>query len=1342
MTRITNRFGTHSGSLRLRAAALAILASLLVGRPLRAEDPAAESEPESELRFVRHVGKLYEEKLKVRSNWMADDASTLSPVANVVLRVATDEKLTRKRLKKEIVAAGETYKSIARNLDVGRHQLVKNLIAKAVTEANVRLAQKNMTLIDRVTTVNSGGTGDYTRDVDMSVFAMDDAREIVLFESLRDIARGMGLTVEVDGRLGVKAGINIPQIEVALHRGANDVPDARYASDPHAFALDYRRAIELQSRNPEAYFGYGFEMEVQGRRSLSFKPGQTLVQDFVPIQGGGVSYRGQIAACQREVRGILRGTIGQRYRRAQSAVHMANNYLQAFRHEAHAGESHGPVEAGDENPNDPSKGALKYAGRSLEQLCEYHGMRNWSELVPEDRIQLLTHIFPPGYIDEPGGRQRLERMAASMDVAYLTFLGKAVPKQSGGNAVSSEATDEHSQIALIFLRKSAAACAGSVAREMLDPPALDPRFLAQVNEADGKWQRMNADERDREARLRDANYKKCVSIAAMENLLALVHQIKLLDLPEYNKRGTAPGRDAMRQMLEQADPKIRPLLALAEEHSDAAIAQERAQDPASRDEATRRMEAVRAKLAGHLPGGAPGDDILRRAAATTAKDFVQDRKKQKPGFWGQATDEMRVRMNERLDEAFPPADLAGFRAMLKEKGVGEYVAHRLVAEAISPGNIVDGLQLIEMYQNSASLKDYGWFLTTNVLGRVHSALGFVVQAASVKTGQDVRELGKYVVFDVCARLIPGVGTVKIFFDIERGIVNVTVGWALNQANAALIDALYTGEAGRTSEIAAGTVGGRIRDSGICVLDPKFVRKSTDAKSGKVTVDVDRVALYLDRFQAWSVTPGRTVDHEDIGSRTPVGGSAGKFLRAHDALVRAILAQGETEEQGWFGSAWSSASAKAAASEMESAMGAYRDVVTELCRPISQNVLNELAPREYYRDGQDQIAEGLHQRLVADVMFGTVQAWQTHQLERVLAKREVQRTAALVDLGGLAKAVAESTPSGGSRTYEIEVGVNHPIIADGLAADRAATLFETVFDANEPVPLSCVLICKGPAPLDAPDVAFEVEPTNFERTEKRDGPLVAGEVVKQHVIVKALSGSGTEIARRELTLLVRLPDDLLTRLKAAKRIDVTYSGPARTTRTDSGGGSGLGTSVGQGGGTVSIDPIDATRTDHYVKMSWSGNQFTADLDRESAYTQGDTTGTGHVIGRVTGTVDVKRQLVTVEASVRETSSSADSSGHTTSFSYTCSLGARNVPFSGTNDVDIVFALVGTAPLRRGAPHFSRARDESNANAGTEPRLSHEDSSLADDPSWTGEVAFRVTFSKTSYQEFVDDLLKNK
>ena len=70
-----------------------------------------------------------------------------------------------------------------------------------------------------------------------------------------------------------------------------------------------------------------------------------------------------------------------------------------------------------------------------------------------------------------------------------------------------------------------------------------------------------------------------------------------------------------------------------------------------------------------------------------------------------------------------------------------------------------------------------------------------------------------------ARVIPGVGTVKIFFDIERGIVNVTVGWALNQANAALVDALYTGEAGRTNEIAAGTVGGRIRDSGICVLDP-------------------------------------------------------------------------------------------------------------------------------------------------------------------------------------------------------------------------------------------------------------------------------------------------------------------------------------------------------------------------------------------------------------------------------------------------------------------------------------------------------------------------------------------
>ena len=59
------------------------------------------------------------------------------------------------------------------------------------------------------------------------------------------------------------------------------------------------------------------------------------------------------------------------WERERFTLNAVNDYLQAYRHELHTG-------------GDPTKGSLKYAGRAIESLCEYHGFRNWSELRLED----------------------------------------------------------------------------------------------------------------------------------------------------------------------------------------------------------------------------------------------------------------------------------------------------------------------------------------------------------------------------------------------------------------------------------------------------------------------------------------------------------------------------------------------------------------------------------------------------------------------------------------------------------------------------------------------------------------------------------------------------------------------------------------------------------------------------------------------------------------------------------------------------------------------------------------------------------------------------------------------
>jgi len=958
----------------------------------------------------------------------------------------------------------------------------------------------------------------------VTVFAGDDVRETAFFESMRDIAKEMGLNVNTGPDGSVKNGIEFADHEVAFHRGNNDLPDPRYASDPAEFHINYRRVIETQARNPEAYFGYGSDTEVVGRRFLSFKPGQTLVQTFEMAEGG-VRYTGQVASCMREARAILRGSNDLRIRKAQRAIHACNDYLQAWRHEQHAGGS-------------PTQGALKYAARSLDELCAFHGFKNWSELVLEDRIQVLARMYGPKYLDEPGNRQKLMKMAEAMETATMVLLTKELPKSLTEKTPEAEQKLEMQQhAALAFLRDSCGSMASSVAQEMLDPPMLGRRFLAEVNKDDHHWQEMNAAERDDYARHQDAIYKQCVLASAMENLLVLIEQLKVIDNTESKGRKFDTGESAIRKIIDSADPKLRPLLEAAAEHAEASVVLLNADStPEARAQAETKMAAAREKLAGHLKKPAPGDQILGIAKGMSPRDFIRMQNLNKPPYWGDALEEMKGRMRKHIEDSFPENSYESVKREIAEHGKSGYLAKRVCEEAFQLGNVVDALTLVEMYQGGASKWDCGVFVTQNLLGRCYWGLGFLIQAAEVKEEESLKSLGKNVLFDAFGRVIPGVAHAKILFDIERGLVTVTVGWALNQANTELIDALYTGAAGRLTNTAEGTVGGRIRDSGFCVLADKFVKKVTDKKTNKTSIQIDQTALYLLYYQKWIQGPaGREVPYDEVDSRPLIAGDAGKLLAAHDKLAKAILDIGADIEPSWFGprQTWKDKA------ELDKAMAEYVKMISPLCKVDTDRVLSESAAREFIQNGRDVIADGLQQRLVSDVISGMIGLWQTHRMEIQYAKRQVQYMAGLADMQAMSESLAEPVTDGPIPKCDIEVDL-------GLGSRQ-----KTAYTRYGGLPISCRLKVDASMPPNIKDIGINMEPLEFTCTNKAEygkTTLMMVGIQKIRLVARTNKGEGDVLVDKTVEVPLTVDPDTFNIAHLADNLSMEVSGPVTCTET--------------------------------------------------------------------------------------------------------------------------------------------------------------------------------------------------
>lgn len=1066
---------------------LLVLALLLPCALLRAEDSSAAPQKNLTAELIGNSGRS---PAKWKEQWAKDTGDQLTQEAQVALKVATHPELNRTRLRTELNTGADTLKAAARNLDIGRHDLLKALLTRSCERANTRLRNEGLSPLTQATTVNSGGTGDYTRDVDLTVFGGDSLRETYLFEAILEEAASLGLKCDPDPRHGVKAGLNFPQLEVAFHRGNNDLPDMRFSSDVQSFAADYKNVINNQAQNPEAYFGYGFEVEVQGRRSLSFKPGQTMVQEFICEEGKPVQYRGQIASCQREVRAILLGSIGQRYRRAQNSSHITNHYLQACRHEQ--GSDH-----------DLSKGALKYAGRSVEALCDYYGMKNWPDLVLEDRVALLKHLFPDGYGNKPNERATLEHMAESLDVAYLTFLGKAVPKAAGGKEVSNAERD--AEMCMRFMQKAVATTTQSVAEEMLHPPSFDPRFLEEAARRSGKtWDLMNAKERNTFAMQADDNYRRCCSVAAMENLLCMVQQVRQLDIPEFNNKGDSPGKTALEHMLDSADEVSRPILELAIDHAEAAVAIDSASDPIRKKAAEQRLKAYRRQMESITGLPSAGETLIEKASKLQPSDYVTAIKTQKPYPLGEDVALLRRRFSDHIAEAFPPTDIAGFRAHLKEVGAKSYVLRKMTHEIASPATAMDVINLIEIYQNGGGKTELAKAAGLSLVNRGHWSLGFLFQAGSVRTEKDLEELGKNVVFETFARLVPGAGQIKLIFDIEKGLVNITVGYTFNQLNADLIDALYTGEAGRLKEGTAGTVAGKLRDSGFCILDPVYLKKETDPKTKVQSIVLDKVALYEASFERFT---GRNPYETSVPTADRV---AGQVTRAHDGLLNSLDALAASQEPSWFGR---STELKPTNEMLQNAMTAYYKALEAFTGPAARKVLSESAARTFVKEGKDQIEEGLIARYTQDILNGTLAAWQTRQIERTQARREVEASANFADMNQFAVSLAK-------QAFEARTGESEPPDYT-LEVRLPGSSFQTVMDGGVPVPMRLSLKSYGETPIDMGDVFYVVEPGALSKP-KNGRSYEPGEVFTQEYKAKALSGEEC-LAEKAFTLKIRVPE---------------------------------------------------------------------------------------------------------------------------------------------------------------------------------------------------------------------------
>lgn len=436
---------------------------------------------------------------------------------------------------------------------------------------------------------------------------------------------------------------------------------------------------------------------------------------------------------------------------------------------------------------------------------------------------------------------------------------------------------------------------------------------------------------------------------------------------------------------------------------------------------------------------------------------------------------------------------------------GGYMKQRIKAELGSLATVADVLSLIELWQEGRPKEELYSALGFQILSRAHWSIGFIRAAAhtGIEDEKAWKALGKEAFFWTAAHYLPHVmGTAKMVFDIEHLLVKITLNPVFNDLDANLVDALYTGEWARRSDTPSGWAT-RYREGVDCILTADYILRSK-GKDGKPIIQIDQPRLFAERFKSW--TGGVEYDQE----RRPEH----PLVKAFDAYRAAREKQLESIEPTWVVDGQFRPSPVPEQGAVREAFDRLWALVTHKCKAEAKEVIANSAVRGSlrYKEEDDRILTGLTERYSHDFIMGMENTLQAELVERLLARRHIERSAALADAEVIAKSLAAALdPQGGELPeFELQIG-------DGRH-DAARE-----YDGTEPVPLTCQLRLRGERPANMPDVHMEIIPGEVRNLTDPSRPPRAGDLVRGPVTVRAIAqtGSGAELAKATVELTVRL-----------------------------------------------------------------------------------------------------------------------------------------------------------------------------------------------------------------------------
>lgn len=264
-------------------------------------------------------------------------------------------------------------------------------------------------------------------------------------------------------------------LDTAVHDAKNAVPDFRCALPPREFASQYAAALERKLGNPDAYFTGGgnrkqvdLRMQSKSRLRIFHADGS---EETVAVDR---SDRDGYAAAMKKYFGMYpEETMARRHGRDLFGDAF-DAYRQARLHE-HA--------------DDPARGDAKYNTRIVNDLLELRGLPPWNRLKTAQKEQVLRSIFPQE--EHVAGRSRIMNV---LDRSFSIYMGR------GGEAPTAVADVESFRtFSEMFQRGAITSISAKRAQDLFDPRVTlrDIYDNAEARaQSDGKiWRDLSKDER-------------------------------------------------------------------------------------------------------------------------------------------------------------------------------------------------------------------------------------------------------------------------------------------------------------------------------------------------------------------------------------------------------------------------------------------------------------------------------------------------------------------------------------------------------------------------------------------------------------------------------------------------------------------------------------------------------------------------------------------------------------------------------------------------------------------------------------------------------------------------------